>query len=341
MKHVVFLLTVILCLHLTKTSWAADARQDFLQLIQRPLVPLAPEVEGEPATKGFIQEHFSLAAEAGQRVPGILAKAGDGRSRRPVVIVMHGTGGRKEDERPLLMRLAAKGFVAVAIDGRYHGERSQAGSGSKTYEAAIVRAWQGSGEHPFFYDTVWDIRRLVDYLQTRADVDPKRIGLTGISKGGIETYLTAAVDPRIAAAVPFIGVQSFHWALARHDWQGRIGTIQNAFNTIAQSEGVTNIDAAFVQKFYDRIVPGIYSEFDGPQMLPLIAPRPLLIINSDGDPHCPLPGVEECVNAVKQAFAVDSAADHLAVIIQKNSGHQVRPASEQAMIDWFVKWLKP
>ena len=41
--------------------------------------------------------------------------------------------------------------------------------------------------------------RLVDYLATRDDVDARRIGLTGISKGGIETYFTAAVDKRIAA----------------------------------------------------------------------------------------------------------------------------------------------
>jgi len=52
----------------------------------------------------------------------------------------------------------------------------------------------------FFYDTVWDVMRLVDYLETRADVDTNRIGLTGISKGGIETCFTAAVDKRIAVA---------------------------------------------------------------------------------------------------------------------------------------------
>ncbi len=42
-------------------------------------------------------------------------------------------------------------------------------------------------------------------------------------------------------------------------------------------------DAAFVRKFYDRIVPEIYGEFDGPSMLPLIAPRPLLVVNGDSD----------------------------------------------------------
>lgn len=340
MKRFIFLLAAALCL-LPAWSRAVDAPRDFLKLIDRPRVPLTPQVEALPATNGLVRENFSFASDSRDRVPGILIESADSRGRRPVVIVMHGTGGRKEDELPLLRRLAARGFIAVAIDGRYHGERAHEGGGSASYQKAIVRAWQGSGEHPFFYDTVWDIMRLVDYLDTRDDVDAKRIGLTGISKGGIETYLTAAVDKRIAVAAPFIGVQSFSWALQNNDWQGRIKTIQNAFDTIAQDENVTHPDSAFVQKFYDRVAPEIYSEFDGPEMVPLIAPRPLLIINSDHDPNCPLPGVEECIAATQPVYHADKADDHFDVIIQKNSHHQVRPESEQAMIDWFAKWLKP
>ncbi len=183
--------------------------------------------------------------------------------------------------------------------------------------------------------------RLVDYLDTRDDVDPNRIGLIGISKGGIETYLAAAADERIAVAVPCIGVQSFEWALANNDWQGRISTVQPAFDTIVKESDATKPNSAFVEKFYDRIVPGVYSEFDGPEMLSLIAPRPLLIINSDTDIHTPLPGVMKCVAAAQKAYHADGAEDHLSVIIQQNAGHEVRPASERAAIDWFVKWLKP
>jgi len=256
------------------------------------------------------------------------------------VIALHGTGGSKNNMAALCRKLATNGFIAVTIDGRYHGER-KSGKGQRDYDDAIVRAWHGSGEHPFYYDTVWDVMRLVDYLDTRDDVDPARIGLTGISKGGIETYFTAVMDQRIAVAVPFIGVQSFEWALKNNNWQGRIATIQGGFNTIARDAGVTKPDSAFVQKFYDRVVPGIYTEFDGPKMLPLIAPRPLLVINSDHDPNCPLPGVEECVAAAQKAYAAADAPNHFAVIIQKNTGHQVRPDSERAAIDWFVKWLKP
>src|SRR5439155_754842 len=103
--------------------------------------------------------------------------------------------------------------------------------------------------------------RQMDYLETRDDVDPKRIGVIGISKGGTETYLAAAADTRIAAAVPCISVQSFRWALDNNRWQARVGTIQPAVQEAAQSERVA-LNAQFVRTFYDRVVPGIYSEFD-------------------------------------------------------------------------------
>jgi len=61
--------------------------------------------------------------------------------------------------------------------------RTEIRKGQTDYDDAIVRAFHGSGEHPFFYDTVWDVMRLVDYLETRADVDTNRIGLTGIFQG--------------------------------------------------------------------------------------------------------------------------------------------------------------
>jgi dienelactone hydrolase len=327
-----------LCCLIAFSTRAADSRQDFLKLIDRPRVALDPKVEETAGTNGFALYHFSFASDATQRVPGILMKSADAKSRRPVVIAMHGTGGSKNDMLSLCQKLAARGFIAIAIDGRYHGERATT---KGAYDAAILHAYHEPGEHPFFYDTVWDIMRLVDYLETRDDVDPKRIGLIGISKGGIETYLAAAADPRITAAVPCIGVESFRWALDNNDWKGRVGTIQKTFDAITKETGATNIDTALVRKFYDRVVPGIYGEFDGPAMVPLIAPRALFIINSDSDPHTPSPGVNECVEVTCRAYHDAKADDQLKVLIQEHTGHKVNPESEREAIEWFVKSLKP
>ncbi len=209
--------------------------------------------------------------------------------RHPVVIALHGTGGTKTDELPFMRQLAARGFIAVAIDGRYHGERCKAGKGSDEYQAAILDAFRHGGQHPFYFDTVWDVMRLIDYLQTRDDVDPNRIGLYGVSKGGIETYLSAAADPRIAVAVPCIGLESFKWALDNNDWKGRIGTIPAAFAAAAKDENIAAPDSKFVHEFYSKVAPGLDGEFDGPAMVGLIAPRPLLAIKATPTrtPRCP------------------------------------------------------
>jgi dienelactone hydrolase len=334
------------------STLAADTRADFLKLIDRPRVPLAAEVKLLEAKDPALEEfHFTFAADANQRVPGILIKqkTGGGASigRRPVIITLHGTGNTKEGERPLLIELAKRGFIAVAIDGRYHGERTKAGRGSAEYEQAILRAWRENGtpnkidEHPFFYDSAWDVMRLIDYLESRDDVDAKRIGLYGTSKGGIEAYLAAAADPRIAAVVPCIGMQSFAWALDNNAWPSRIETIQPAFDAAAKNAGVNAPGPEFVREFYRRVAPGIDAEFDGPAMAPLIAPRPMMLINGDRDPRTPLPGLKLCTDAAAAAYHAASADDRFVVNIQPNTPHRVNNDSRAAAIDFLAKWLKP
>lgn len=326
---------------------AADSRAAFLQLIDRPRVALAPE-ESAPVTRDSLTETaFSFATEDGQRVPGIIVKAvrPDEASaiRRPAVIVLHGTGGNKEGQRTFLGRLARSGFVAVAIDGRCHGARAPGGreARSKDYVDAILRTFRTGREHPFFFDTAWDVLRLLDYLETRADIDPRRIGAIGFSKGGIETYLAAAVDPRLAVVVPCIGVQSFRWAMENNAWQSRIGTVQAAFDAAARDSGIENPGADFVRRFYDRIAPGIYRDFDGPAMLPLIAPRPLLAINGEIDPRTPLPGLKLCEDAARAAYRAAGADEKFVLHLQPKTGHQVTPEALELARQWFVRWLKP
>jgi dienelactone hydrolase len=316
----------------------ARTRADFVRMIDRPRVPPAPLVAVLPARGRFVEEHFTYASESGERVPGIAIKRAGPAGRRAVVIALHGTGERKDSMVPLLQVLAERGFLAVAIDGRYHGERAKS---SSDYPAAILRAYRSGHGHPFLYDTVWDAMRLVDYLDTRPDVDPARIGMMGISKGGIETYLTAAADPRIAVAVPVIGVQSFRWALEHDAWQARAGTIQPAVEAAASDAGVKGVNAPFVRKFYDRVVPGIYGEFDGPAMLALIAPRPLLVINGDQDMLTPLAGVQESAAAAAQAYRLAHAQEKFELFVQPDAGHEFTRHAQEATVDWFVRWLRP
>jgi len=278
-------------------------------------------------------------------VPGylLLPDPAKFKGRRPVVIVLHGTGGNKDggEIANIALKVARAGFIGVAIDGRFHGERTKAGTGAAEYNEAIARAFKSGEGHPFYYDTAWDVMRLIDYLVTRKDVDAARIGLTGISKGGIETYLTAAADPRVAAAVPYIGVQSFRWALDNGQWPARIATIQDGFDAAAKAAGKPARSVDFVREFYARVVPGIDGPFDGPAMLAAIAPRPLLVINGDSDANTPVAGVRLSVAAAKPIYDAANAGDGLQLIIQENTPHRVNPQSIDAGIAWFVRWLKP
>jgi dienelactone hydrolase len=324
---------------------ASETRAAYLAVIDRPRVALEPELREMPAVEGLRKYHLWFRADASERVPGylLLPDSKTFKGPRPAVIALHGTGGNKDSSQTaeLVLKAARAGFIGVAIDGRFHGERIPGGSGAAEYNVAMTQAFKSGQGHPFFYDTTWDVMRLIDYLATRKDVDAARIGLTGISKGGIETYLAAAADPRVAAAVPYIGVQSFKWALDNGQWRARIATIQSGFDAAASAAGKSPGDINFVREFYARVVPGIDGPFDGPAMLPLIAPRPLLVINSDSDANTPVAGVRLAVRSAQPAYATANASDRLQLIIQEDSPHRVNPESIDAGIAWFVKWLRP
>lgn len=318
----------------------SETRAAYLAVIDRPRVALQPELAELPPVEGLKKYHLWFSADADERVPGYLllpdSKAFKGR--RPVVIALHGTGGNKDNMGDFLLKAAKAGFIGVAIDGRYHGERTRAGQGAEEYNAAIFEAFKSGQGHPFYYDTSWDVMRLVDYLVTRKDVDAARIGLSGVSKGGIETYLAAAADPRIAAAVPYIGVQSFKWALENGQWRARIATIQSAFDASVAHAGKKS-DADFVREFYARVAPGIDGQFDGPEMLKLIAPRPLLVINADSDANTPIAGVRLAVRGAQPVYAAANATDRLQLLIEEDTPHRVNPEAADAGIAWLVRWL--
>lgn len=320
---------------------AADRRQAFLAVIARPKVPLSPITRRLPTVGDTRWEHVSIVVEAGERATAIVAANAAGDRPRPAVVVLHGTGSNKDSQRALLTRLAGLGFVAVAMDGRHHGERNRTPHKDRdAYVAAILAAHRvGTRKSlPFLYDTAWDVMRLLDYLGTRPDVDAARIGLTGFSKGGMEAVLIAAADPRVAAVAPLIGVQSFRFALDHDVWHSRVSTFQAAVDGAAKDAGLA-VDAAFVRRFYDRVVPGVYSRFDGPAMLPLIAPRPLMIVNGDRDDRTPRAGLDLCIKAATDAFDRAHAASRLSVLIQDDTGHEVKPAAIDAVLAFFRSWL--
>ncbi|MFO0811029.1 MAG: alpha/beta fold hydrolase [Gemmataceae bacterium] len=322
----------------------AEVRAAFLKLLDRPKVPL--DVRPGGGQPGFEELTFASERKADgtvERVPVLIARPATGQGRLPAVIVLHGTGGTKEGMAGWLKDLAGRGMIGVAIDARYHGARANGEKGSTAYQRAITRAWRAKAgeptEHPLYYDTVWDLWRLLDYLETRPDVDPKRIGMTGTSMGGIETWLAAAADERVAVAVPAIGVQSFRWSLDNDRWQGRANTVKLAHETAAADLGEPAVNRRVCRELWGKVLPGITDRFDGPSMLRLFAGRPLLVLNGETDPNCPIEGARLAFAAAEEAFRRAGAGDRLKVMVASGVGHKVTDEHHRAAIDWFARWL--
>jgi dienelactone hydrolase len=321
----------------------AGPRASYLALIDRPKVALKPELAELPAVEGLKKYHLWYSADASERVPGylLLPDPKSFKGPRPVIIALHGTGGNKDNMANLVLKAARAGFIGVAIDGRFHGERTRAGNGSDEYNAAIAETFKTGKGHPFYFDTSWDVIRLVDYLVTRKDVDAARIGLTGISKGGIETYLAAAADPRIAVAVPVHRRAELQVVAGQRPMAARVSPPSRTRSMPRWCFAGKKDDADFVREFYARVAPGIDGAFDGPEMLKLIAPRPLLVVNADSDANTPIAGVRLAVRAAQPVYAANNASDRLQLMIEEDTPHRVNPEAVDAGIAWFVRWLNP
>jgi len=159
---------------------------------------------------GWESWHFqSEDGEDGQCHALVAAPSTFNGNPRPVVLWLHGTGSSAMDMRVHLKRYASLGCIACAMDTRYHGARG----GLSSYMEALQRAWSHGEERPFIYDSVFDLMVLLNILVDLEEVDASRIGITGISLGGMHSWFLAAADERVSATAPMIGVQGFRWAV--------------------------------------------------------------------------------------------------------------------------------
>ncbi|KAM4074536.1 hypothetical protein ACB094_10G100800 [Castanea mollissima] len=286
------------------------------------------------------EENLYLITEAGEqgRLPLlILSMQDNNHQRKPAVVFLHSTNKNKEWVRPLLEAYASRGYVAIAIDSRYHGERA---SSKTTYQDALISSWKKGDTMPFIFDTVWDLIRLADYLEERQDIDPARIGITGESLGGMHAWFGAFADTRYAVVVPIIGVQGFRWAIENDKWQGRVDSIKPLFEEARIDLGKSEIDKEVVEKVWDRIAPGLDSHFDSPYSIPALEPHPLLILNGAEDPRCPLAGLKIPESRASKAYGEAHSLDKFKLIAQPGIGHQMTSLMVKEASDWFDRFFK-
>ncbi|KAL8153299.1 hypothetical protein V2J09_011059 [Rumex salicifolius] len=315
--------------------------QDDPQFHNPEVMESAPKGSMENWKDFLVEENlyvYTEGAEQGRLPVLILSIKETHHGKKPAIVILHSTNKCKEWVRPLLEAYASRGYVAISIDSRYHGERAK----SKTaYKEALVSSWKKGDTMPFIYDTAWDLIKLADYLTQRKDIDSGRIGITGESLGGMHAWFASAVDTRYAVVVPVIGIQSFRWAIENDKWQARVNSIKSVFDEARSDLGKSLIDREVVEKVWDRIAPGLASEFDSPFSVPVIAPRPLLILNGGEDPRCPVAGLECTRLKTEHAYERDGYPVNFKMVVEPGIGHQMTKLMVKEASDWFDKFLLP
>jgi predicted alpha/beta-fold hydrolase len=304
---------------------------------------LKPETISQDTREGKRVERVAFTSEAGERVVAAVVRPETASGRLPAVIVQHWLGGSKEEFaiQALLWQFATRGYLAVAIDGRYRGERAR----GRTLQSAMIETLRTGKGRPWLLDTVYDVLRTVDYLETRDDVDRERIGMTGVSEGGLVTWLATAADPRIRVAAPVVGVTRFKDMMAQLDTgagQARVNLFRPVLEAFAKQQGAEKIDEDLARKAWERLLPGFTERFEADRLVPLIAPRPLLILSHEKDELIPLAGAEAVYAAARARYRALGAEERLRFRVAPGLTHAGQDMTEiAALFDWFDRWLKP
>lgn len=169
-------------------------------------LPLHARIIDRFDTVTFTREKFVIDGWRGSRVPGLIAIPKNSQSRHPMVLLIDGLGGWKERwwqrtswnrGRVLIDSLIAAGYGVAMVDAPASGERIN----ENDYETAETFVRRLSQWRDMALQNTIEVRRLIDYLATRADVDTTRIGALGLSHGGMVTFYLAAIESRVRAGV--------------------------------------------------------------------------------------------------------------------------------------------
>ncbi|MFL5339932.1 MAG: alpha/beta hydrolase family protein [Gemmataceae bacterium] len=233
------------------------------------------------------------------------------KGRYPAVLCVHGhwAGARRDPVvQARCLGLVKLGFVVLAVDAFGSGER-YAEPAAGTYHGALYGASLWPTGYTLLGMQVYDNRRAVDYLLTRDDVDGTKLGITGASGGGNQTMYAGALDERIKAVVPVCSV----------------GTYQ------------AYLKAACC---VCEVLPGALRFTEEGDVLGLVAPRALLVINASQDAFQFSPG--EAVKSFRRATAIyqlNTAGDKIKHVVFESKHDYSKPMRE-AMYGWMTKFLK-
>ena len=283
---------------------------------ERTVGPL-PERGELPSRTTGVTRHAGLLIERlwFQSRPGLYVTANlylpdDAAGPLPAVLYLPGhaaNGKANEPYQAICQCLARKGYAVLNIDPVGQGERGPYYAPGNNHECQGIQGFLPRDLNPLYF--IQDGVRAIDYLQGRPEVDGTRIGVTGISGGGVQSMLLASWDRRVTGAVAMgsvVQMESLLWSSYDPD-----GTFDDGI----REYGCTTAD-----------------------LVACIAPRGFVIQNGAHDPGFPVGSGRRVYRDVKGVWAAFGAEDQLACDAP-DAGHEVNRAMRRNVYRWLNRWL--
>jgi dienelactone hydrolase len=244
----------------------------------------------------------------------------DGRGKKPAILFVSGhtqNAFRYGSYQVMILNLVKKGFIVFAIDPVSQGERVQLYNPEKnqSYIGPTTREHSYLGNQTFISGVsliryfIWDGIRAVDYLLTRKEVDPERIGVTGQSGGGTQSSFIFAFDERIRTGAPINYITGFRRLL----------------------ESIGPQDAE--QNLYKAIMNGITHA----DLLEVRAPNPALISAGTRD-FFSIQGTRETFAEIKKMYEAFEMTDNI-LLSEDDFGHGYTKKLREGIYKFFQKSL--
>ena len=308
----------------TKGDWIKrqeDVRKELLDIIGPfpEKTPLNIKVTGIIQREGYRVEKLIYESLPGYYVTSALFIPENIEGQAPAILnpIGHSTMSfRRDIYQHTIINLVKKGFIVLTYDQIGQGERLQyyeADSGKSRFGSTQEHSYPGaqcflSGYSPAKY-FIWDGIRGIDVLLSRKEVDPERLGLTGLSGGGTSTAFIGAIDDRILAAAPECFITNFNYLLKS---RGPQDAEQNLFQFI-------------------------YRGLDHPDLIEARAPRPTLISSNTRD-FFSIQGARKTFQEAGKAFKALGAEGNLQMT-EENHEHGFTRKNREAIYAFFQKHL--
>jgi len=282
--------------------------------------PLHPKITGTLKGDGFRVEKVIYESQSGLYVTAALFIPDRLKGKTPAILYCSGhtfEAFRSETYQHAIINLTKKGFIVLAFDPIGQGERllylDQGGTRSRYNTPTHEHSYVGgqcfiSGQSLAKY-MIWDGIRSIDYLISRDEVDPERIGITGRSGGGTQTVYISAYDDRIAAAAPENYVTSFKYLLT----------------SIGPQDAEQNLPYF------------LKNNLDFADLLEVRVPKPTLIISTLND-FFSIQGARETFEEVQKAYDAFDAKDKI-LMTEDIAGHASTLKNREVTYAFFQKHL--